>query len=236
MRKIVSILVLAVFTIGTIQAQTPTAEQVVDKYIKAIGGAAKWKSLKNMKMTVTMRTQGIDLPGEVNAMADGRQRMEFTYSGISLVRAYDGTTAWAIDGFSGATEPAKLEGEEAEDLTDEEFLDEFIDYKKKGATVAYIGEEEYEGLSYHKISMKKKNGEEAEYLFDQETGLLMLKREDEDGTVGETQFQDYKTMDGLTMAMKVIGKSGGQVLQSFVVNKVEVNVSMPDEIFAFPGK
>lgn len=234
MKRIVSVLLLSMLTLTAAKAQTPTAEQVVSKYIKAIGGAAKWKALKNMRLTVTMRTQGIDLAGEVNATADGKQRMEFNYSGAKMIQAYDGTTAWTINGFAGMTTPTKLEGADAEDLSDEEFLDEFIDYKKIGSVVSYIGEEEFEGLPYHKISMKKKNGEEATYLFDDETGFLVLKRETSDGQQVETQFQDYGDIEGFIMPMKVIGKAGGQIQQSFIVSKAEMNVEMADALFAFP--
>lgn len=235
MRKIVSLLLLSMLTLTVAKSQTPTAEQIVSKYIKAIGGSAKWKALKNMKLIVTLRTQGIDLAGEVNATADGKQRMEFTFNGAKMIRAYDGTTAWTLDQFSGMMAPTKLGEAEAADLADEEFLDEFIDYKQKGAVISYLGKEEYEGLSYHKISKKNKNGEEALFLFDEETNLLVLKRETSDGQQIETQFQDYKETDGFTMPMKVIGKSGGQILQSFIVSKAVLNVEMPAALFAFPG-
>lgn len=236
MRRILSAFLVAMLVTLSAHAQNPTAEQIVDQYIQAIGGAKKWKALKNMKLTVTLRTQGIDLPGEVHATADGKQRMEFTYSGAKMIRAYDGTTAWTLDQFSGMMAPTKLEGAEAADLTDEDFLDEFIDYKQKGETVSYLGKEEYEGLPYHKVSKKDKDGEEAIFLFDEETGFLLLKRETADGVVSETQFQDYGEVNGLTMPMKVIGKANGQVLQSFIVNKTEFDVATPSELFAFPAK
>lgn len=236
MRRVLSAFLVALLVAFSAKAQNPSAEQLVDKYIQAIGGAQKWKAVKSMKLTVTLRTQGIDLLGLVQATADGKQRMEFTFNGAKLIRAYDGATAWTFDQFSGMTAPAKLEGEAAADLTDEEFLDEFIDYRKKGATIAYLGQEEYEGLPYHKLAKKEKNGEQAIFLFDEETGLLLLKRETSDTGVTETQYQDYAKVSGLTMPMKVIGKSGGQILQSFVINKTEFDVDMPADLFVFPGK
>ncbi|MCE7993242.1 MAG: hypothetical protein HEP71_14745 [Roseivirga sp.] len=234
MRRILSALLVAVLVTASAKAQSPTAEQIVDKYIQSIGGVKKWKALKNMRLTVTLRTQGIDLPGVVNTAADGKQRMEFTFNGARLIRAYDGTTAWVFDQFSGMAAPTKLEGEAASDFTDEEFLDEFIDYKKKGAVVTYLGQEEYEGLPYHKVGKKEKDGEEATFLFDEETGLLLLKRETVDGVASETQYQDYVNQNGLTMPMKVIGKAAGQILQSLVVNKAEFDVEMPADLFVFP--
>lgn len=236
MRRILAITLVTFLVITSAKAQTPTAEKIIDKYIQAIGGAQKWKAVKSMKLAVTLRTSGIDIPGVVQATADGRQRMEFTYSGLKMIRAYDGITAWAFDQFNGMAAPARLPEEQAKDLTDEEFLDEFIDYKEKGATVAYLGKEEYEGLPYHKVSKKEKDGEEAVFLFDEETGLLLLKREQADGALSETQYQDYKEVNGLTMPMKVIGKSNGQILQSFIVKEATFDVEMSEELFAFPKK
>jgi outer membrane lipoprotein-sorting protein len=236
MKRALSAFLVAMLVTFSAKAQSPTAEKIVDRYIEAIGGAKKWKALRSMRLTVTLRTQGIDLPGEVYATADGKQRMEFTYSGMKMIRAYDGTTAWTLDQFSGMTAPVKLEGDEAADLVDEEFLDEFIDYKKNGAVISYLGKEEYEGLHYHKVSKKEKGGEEAVFLFDEETGLLLLKRETTDGQQIETQYQDYTEVDGLTMPMKVIGKSGGQILQSFIVTNAELDIEVASEMFAFPGK
>lgn len=234
MRRILSALLVAALVTASAKAQNPTAEKIIDKYIQAIGGAQKWKAVKNMKLTVTLRTSGLDIPGVVQATADGKQRMEFTYSGLKMIRAYDGTTPWTFDQFNGMAAPTKLQGEQAKDLTDEEFLDEFIDYRQKGATVAYLGKEEYEGLPYHKVSKKEKDGEETVFLFDEETGLLLLKRETADGSISETQYQDYKETKGLTMPMKVIGKSNGQILQSFIVKETIFDVEMPEELFAFP--
>ena len=226
---------LALCAVTALQAQTPSADKIVDNYIKAIGGEKQWKALKTLKMAVTMRMSGFDIPGEVSARADGKQRMEFSVNGMKIIQSWDGTNAWTVNPLEGASTPRLMKGEEAEDISDGQFLDEFIDYKKEGSTISFLGEEQFEGLPYYLLSMKKKDGTEATYLFDQETGLMVIKRVSSEAGKIETYFQDYQTTEGLTMPMKVVNKVNGQVVQSFTINEAWLDAAMPDDLFAFPG-
>lgn len=234
MKKFLSLMFIGLMTLSIAQAQT--ADKVAQDYVKAIGGTAKWKALKSRKMTMTMTTQGIQLPGSIINDAKNRQRAEFNFNGMKIVQAYDGETAWAISPPQGMTTPTKLTGAEAEALKNGEFLNDFIDYAKRGSKLELKGDEELEGKTYTRVDLTTKSGTVKNYYFDKETNLAIAVSEQNGlGQVATTMMEDYQEVDGLMVPMKLSVKVGGVLLQLITISKVEHNVSLTDDLFAFPG-
>ena len=233
MKKILSIALLAILTMGVANAQS--ADAIAKKYVEAIGGAAKWKALKSRKMTVTLNQQGFDIPGYIVGDASNRQRLELEFSGMKMIQASDGKTAWGMNGFMGETAPKKLEGDQAAAMEDEVFLDEFIDYKKRGYAIELVGEADIDGKSCHKIKLTKKSGNETTYYFDKDSGLMLAE---EGVTAGQTMmsvYSDHTEVEGLMMPMKITQKQGGATLFTITTTKTELNIATTDDMFAFPG-
>lgn len=226
-------MILAVMAMGTLSAQT--ADEVAKKYVAAIGGAKKWKAIKTRKMTFNLQTQGMTLTGTVVGDSDNRERTDIAFNGMSIVQAYDGTTAWVLSPPQGITTPTKLTGAQADEQANKEFLDEMIDYKSRGFVISLEADETVGDKAYTKIKMVKEGGKEEFYLFDKETNLLMVKRETGlQGTV-DTHYSDYSEVEGVVTAMTFEVKSGGFTVQKVEVTKMEINVPVTDDLFVFPG-
>lgn len=234
MKKILSLMFIGLMTLSAAQAQT--ADEIAKKYVNAIGGAAKWKAIDSRKMTITMMTQGIQLPGTIVGDKANRQRVEFNFNGMKIVQAYDGETAWMINPPQGMTTPTKLTGAQAEGMANNQFLDDFIDYAKRGSALELKGDEELEGTTYTRVDLTNKDGKSKSYYFDKNTHLIMaVKEENAFGQSTITLMEDYQEIDGVKVAMKLSVKVGAIVVQQIKVDKVEHNVALTDDMFAFPG-
>lgn len=233
MRKLLSMAVLAIFTLSMAQAQT--ADEVISKYVSAIGGAAKWKAVKSQKSDITVNQMGMDLNGVITGDDKNRQRLEIEFQGMKMIQAYDGTTAWGINGFMGQTSASKLPEAEADAMKKTEFLDEMIDYKKRGFTATLEGEETIEGTACYVVKMTKKDGSEKMHYFDKETGLKTAEMEMVNGQELLTVMEEYEEQDGLVSPSKITQKSGGAVVVSITINNTERNIAVTDDLFAYPG-
>ena len=237
MRRFFSMIALAALTMGAVNAQT--ADQIAANYVKAIGGATKWKAVKSSKVDLTLNTQGVDLKGTVISDNKNRNRVEVTLNGANIVQAYDGETVWWINPFQGINSPAKMPEQAAKDMKEQEFLDGLIDYKMRGSTLTLEGEETIESTTCHKLKLVRKSGRESILFIDKETNLLFMTRTKSSAQgfeeILDTFNSGYETVNGLTAPTKRVVKSAGVVQRTFTFDNVEYNVEVTDEIFAYPG-
>lgn len=233
MRKTISMMILAVMAMGTLSAQT--ADEVAKKYVEAIGGAKKWKAIKSRKTTISLAQSGVNIPGYIVGDESNREKLQLTFNGMTMIQAYDGTTAWTVNPFQGITAPTKLEGEQAKQVSETSFLDEFIDYSKRGFTISYEGEEDFDGAACHKLKLTKKSGTESVHYFNKETGLQMGESQMANGQPSVTYYGDYKEVEGVKMPMKISQRTGIAPF-TITITEVEFNLEVADTEFAYPGK
>ena len=218
-----------------------SADELVNKNIQAHGGVEKMKAIKSVKMTGKMTMGGgMEAPFSFQKKRPDKLRIEFVIQGMTGIQAYDGATAWALMPFTGSKDPQKMPEDDRKDLIEQaDFDGPLVDYKDKGHTIEYIGKEDVEGTEAHKLKLTLKNGN-VRYLFlDPETGLEMkatslVKREGVETTV-ESFFGDYKEVNGITLAFAVEQKIQGQPGPSFLVENVEMDVTIDDSIFVMPA-
>lgn len=222
-------------SVALVNAQT--ADEIADSYVKAIGGAAKLQSLKSRKVDITMSTSGIELPGVIYEDDQNRQKLELTYMGMKIINSYDGKVAWAQNPSAGMPQPTKLSGEQAKAMKPSEFLNEFVNHKSRGMKLELKPEEELGGKSYFRIDLTTPEGKLTKYFFDKETYLIAAKKEMAPGIPQEvtTYFSEYKEFGGMKMPTQISAKVGGVEIQGVKVNGVELNVEIPDSVYAFPG-
>lgn len=234
MKKIFGTLFLMLLSIAFVQAQT--ADEIASKYVEAIGGASNWQSIKTRKMDVTMFTSGIQLAGVVYEDSSNRQKVEFSFQGMKIIQAYDGETAWAQSPPQGMPQPTKLTGPEAEAMKGNEFLNEFVNYKKRGMQLELKGEEDINGKSHYRIDLTTPSGKTTQYFFDKESYLVTATKEmSAVGQEATSYLSDYKEFGGINVPTKVKVMVGGIEVQSLQINSVETNVEIADNTFAFPG-
>jgi outer membrane lipoprotein-sorting protein len=140
LRTRIGIAVAAGVLLGAIAASAQTAEELVEKNIRARGGLEKIKSVQSMRMTGTMGLGEETAPTVLEFKRPGRLRWEFTLDGQTAIQAFDGTAGWAILPFEGKTEPEKMPAEEVENFKRQADLDgPLVDYRAKGNRIELLG-------------------------------------------------------------------------------------------------
>src|SRR5580704_2547944 len=95
-------------------AALPSADQILDKYVAAIGGDAAWHKLNSRVSKGTIDIPAVNLSGtvEVHEKAPDFSLAVVSIAGGTYQRGFDGTIAWADDPQTGLR---TLSGAEAED-------------------------------------------------------------------------------------------------------------------------
>jgi hypothetical protein len=115
-----------------------------------------------------------------------------------------------------------------------------VDYKEKGHKAELIGHDSVEGTDCFKIKLTLKNGDVRIYYLDADS-FLEIKEENQTTIRGSVQFTenyygDYEKVNGLYYPFAFEGGEQGNSLRTkYTVEKVEVNVSLEDGLFAMPA-
>lgn len=239
-------LLLAVTLLSFTASFGQNVDEILSKYFESTGGLDKWKALKS-RTSVGKAFLGQEFPMTVYEMAPNKQKMVVNVQGTELIlQAYDGTTAWVLNPFGGGKDPVKLDDEQAKEVKDEMFEDNFIDYKKKGHEVTLEGTEEIDGVKCYKIKLvRNKNNEKDDvtefHFFDAENYVPIaitryIRTGPQKGTETKTYLSDYQEVGGLMFPFSMESKINGQTGFKMTIEKITLNDITDESIFAFPKK
>ncbi|HEY1434404.1 MAG TPA: hypothetical protein VGG65_03460, partial [Thermoanaerobaculia bacterium] len=101
-------------------AAPPTAEEIVARYLKTIGGLEKIDAVKTLKRTGKFRGGG---GFEAKILEENERpdlvRQEFTLQGMTGVTAWDGKTGWKIEPWQGKKDPEPLGEDEMKGILED---------------------------------------------------------------------------------------------------------------------
>jgi hypothetical protein len=233
MKKIllsVSLVLSFVFLSAQLNAQT--ADEIIGKYITAIGGKDKWSQVKSMKVNGYIEVQGIKINFTQQAIQGTGVRVDAEFQGQKIIDITTPTMGWSQNPFGGKSTLQPISGEELQQKLDElDIQDEFVNYATKGSTVEFIGKDEEDGNEFYKIKMITKNKNESVYFFDVNTSLI-YKEEKTVKQQGQemkmvTKLLDYKT---IPFGIKIPHKSE-QMGQVLVMDVIQINATIDENIF-----
>jgi hypothetical protein len=230
MKKVFLSLVVIFSAIFTLNAQT--ADEIIAKYITAIGGAEKWSKIQSLIVEGQMEVQGIAIPFTMQGVHMKGNRVDAEFQGNKIIDITTPTKGWSQNPFGGKMSLDPISDEELKSKVDDlDLQDAFIDYKAKGSTVEFLGKDEEDGNEYFKIKITSKNNNDKTYFFDTKTYLAykvesMTKQQGQD-VKSVIKLLDYQTIDfGIKMSFK---SDMGQMMM--VTKKVTVNPAIDETIF-----
>jgi hypothetical protein len=218
-----------------------TADEIVAKYIKAIGGPEKINAITTLKRSGKFTGGGgFEAAISQENKRAGMVREEFTIQGLTGVNAYDGKTGWKIEPWNGKKDPEPLgEDEMKEIIADSDFDGPLVNYATRGNKVEYVGTEPVEGTDAYKLRVTTANGEVKNYYMDTDY-YVPIKIETKRTIRGaEREFEqslgDYKEVNGVYFPFSFeTGPKGSQNRSKVTWEKIEANVKMDDSRFAQP--
>ena len=182
-------------------AALPPAQQIVDRYVAAIGGRAALQRIQSYRATglFEMPAQGMKGDLELAAARPNKLAMKITMPGMGeIVQGYDGTVGWAVNPMQG---PRLLEGKELAQLQEEADFDNLF----RGATSVRsretIGRAELGGQPCYQVRTVRRSGSESVECYSVETGLLVGTTAKRDTPMGQiesvTLVSDYQDFGGI---------------------------------------
>jgi hypothetical protein len=230
--------------LAAVHVSSQTAEEIVDKNVKAMGGKDKLNAIKSMKMSGKLKVQGMELPMTMYLKKPNTMRSETTVQGMNIISAYESKskTGWMINPLSGDKKAQKMNQEQTTEMEDigDMMVGPLTNYKEKGSAIELIGKEDLEGTEVYKIMMTKKNKDVVYYFIDASSFLILkeaskVKFQDKE-IEAETYYSNYKTNNGITLAATSEQKSGGQLQEQITMDKIEFDVPMDDALFVMPAE
>ncbi|MBI1805326.1 MAG: hypothetical protein HY033_11460 [Ignavibacteriae bacterium] len=232
---------VVVLLLIAISAKAQTAEEIVAKYVKTIGGMEKIQTVKTLRRTGKFTGGG----GFEAAILEQNKRpnlvrQEFSLQGLTGITAYDGKAGWKIQPWGGKKDAEPLGEEEMKSiLEDSDFDGPLINYQQKGNKVEFVGMEPVEGTDALKLKVTLANGDIRYYYMDTDYYVpikidikRMVRGAEQEY---ETSLGDYKEVEGWYLPFSVENNvKGSQDKGKVTYEKIEANVSIDDDQFQAP--
>ena len=226
-------LLLATFALTTINVAAQTADDIIAKNVDAMGGVAKITSLKTLKKSGNLSMQGMDIPMVFTISQMKGFRLDVEVMGTSNYQIITPEKAFMFFPIQQMTEPKEMDAEAVKTM--QAALDiqgAFVNYKEKGSTVEFVGNEKVDGADAYKLKVTGKSGKSAFYFIDVKTNRLVKTKAKVTGPDGvetevESTFSNYKqNADGYWFAYATTTPQG-----PVVFDKIESNIAVDENIF-----
>jgi hypothetical protein len=216
----------------------PSAREIIDRHIKAIGGREAVLSHKSTHQTGTFSVPASGMVGTIEtfgASDPDRMMVRLTIPGLGeMLNGYDGSHGWAVTPMTG---PMLQQGKELDQTKlDADFYSELHDAKRY-KTIKTVEKTAFEGRPCYKVSLVRIDGNEDFEFYDVQTGLragAINTRESPMGTVTTTNVEsDYKKFGNILQATSLVQKMMG-VEQKLTLTSVEYDTVQPT-VFELPA-
>jgi hypothetical protein len=233
---ITAVAILFIALVNVAQAQS--LSEVLDKHFKA-NGQEKLTTVQSYYIKAKVSQMGMEMPMEMKIKKPDMFIMTVDMQGQKMVQAFDGEKGWMIAPWV-STEPQELAGEQLNQAKEQVNMEgELFNYEKKGTLAELAGKVNVDGKDAYRIKLTTKEGNTKDYFIDANTYLISkvkAKVNAQGQTVDVEQIMgDYKTIDGITMPMKIESKSpmGTAII---IMEEVKFNENFEVDIFKQPAK
>jgi len=218
-----------------------TAEMVLEKFVESKYGLKRGKELdkklskiKDVTVKMTASIQGQSINVTRYQKAPNKFAMTITMGTMVVQKqSFNGT----IGKESGMQGTKNMEGDELADMKTSSVLHGDVNFDKDGSKYNLLGVESLDGKDAYKIEITKANGNKESEWYDVATNLQVKAMQVKDAgeeaggaiTIVST-FADYKVVNGINYAHRIVQSFGPQTLD-MVVGSIEVNTKLGDDIF-----
>ncbi len=244
MKRVFAVAVVAVVGLvavrGFAQSQTaalPNVDQVLEKYVTAIGGRAALEknSSRVSKGTIEIPDAGLTGTVQVSEKAPDKSLTVVELPGMLIREGADASGAWQDDPQSGLMDKT---GNELADARRGAIFNAELKMKTLYQTVVVTGQEQVGLRPAYAVLATPAEGTPTRMYFDAETGLLVRQTSTRDTPQGpidvDVFLEDYRDVDGVKQPHTI-----RQVTSMFTMvirlTEIKHNVPLDDAIFKRPG-
>ena len=217
-------------------AKAQTADDIIGKYVDAIGGKDKISQIKSIYTDATVSVMGMDGAASVSLLVGKGYRSEIEVNNTKVIQVVTDKGGWAINPYAGASDPTPMPDDQYQGSKDDIWVGgSLLNYKANGYTAELLPKD---GNNY---PIKVTAGKNVfTYYIDATTYLLnkiaiIAAIQGQSANVTETYTNYQKTDFGYLAPFKV-DVDLGQVQLSYVAKAVTVNKDIDPKVFDMPGK
>jgi len=215
-------------------AAAPTADQILEKYVSALGGADALRKVTSRKMAGKILTGGSETPVDVLTKAPNK-RVTVTHGASDSFTAFDGTAGWM--GNAGRPARAMSESESAASSLDAEFylplrLKELYPQLRRGRPEAVAG------VDCDTLNGSAPGRPMVRLYFAKSTGLLVRMVRYAETPLGrlptQIDYSDYRESDGVKTPYRwTLSRPNGRF--TIQIASLQNNAALDDARFAKPS-
>jgi hypothetical protein len=251
MRKVIQILLVILVAAAAAMGQEkqtsqgakpaeglPAVDQILDKYVQAIGGKAAVQKLTSIVMKGTFEVPAFGASGTVERYSKAPNKLAIVVEigGFGTVQnGFNGTAGWSQDPQNGMRD---LSGKELAQTKVEADLYRDIKLKEIYPKMAVTGKDKVADRDAYVIEATSPDAGSAKLYFDAQNGLL-VRTDSNNYAAGEevptqTFLEDYKEFDGLKFPT-TIRQTNPNISFTMKFNEVKSNVPVDDKKFNKPA-
>lgn len=222
------------------QANLPSAEEVLNKFVEATGGLDAHKAQKNQHAVGKFAMPAMNIEGDFELFQENPDKflVNIKLPAIGEIQTgLNGEVAWRVEPMQG---PRLLEGEELKSVKLEADSHAALNFEEYYEEKKVVGIEEVNGEQAYHLVLKPKGLKHAtDSWYSVESGLLLKSAGVQESPMGEvkseTFMSDYRPVgDGKLKQPHKITTSGGGAEFSITLEKVEMNTDFPEGTFDVP--
>lgn len=221
----------AMMSIQSVKAQT--ADEVIDKYVTALGGKEKLLSLKSVKKVGSLNVQGMDVGLKITRVQGVGSRNDISVPGMGEgFQVVNPIKGWDFMPFMGQTSPEEVSGDKLKSsLSLLDIQGSLVNYKEKGSQVEMSGKEKVENAECYKLKLTDKQGVISTLFIDSKSNYLVksiITAKSSNGDINtELSFGDFKKTDeGYIFPFSEVMDRG-----TIIFTSIETNKPVDEKIF-----
>jgi hypothetical protein len=218
-----------------VSAPTLNADEVVNKYLDAVGGNDAISKIKTMSMEGTMQVMGSEAPTKTTTVDGVGTKQESEFNGTKIISCYTDKSGWMVNPMAGATDPTPMPDDQYNTGKAGIYVGGLLyNYAVKGSTIELASKDD----KSYTIKLTTKEKVKYTFVIDAKTYLVNTMT-----TEGQMQgqpvtitanYSDYRKTETGFMVPYGISLDFGQFQLSITVKKIELNKTIDPAIFAMP--
>jgi hypothetical protein len=156
------------------QTRAQTADEIVNKYIDAVGGKAKLETLKTSYSEGEISIMNNPAPF-LSSVIDGKaSRSEMNFNGQKIINCYSVGAGWTVNPLAGITEPTPMPAEQVGmGAMTYDLKGPLYNYAAKGYILELAGKEKFNNADVFKLKLTTKDSIEIDCYIDAASWLLL---------------------------------------------------------------
>jgi hypothetical protein len=236
-----------VLVMGHTATAQPSANDVIERSLTALGGRAAHAKLQSRSATgtIALSTPAGDIAGTLELLnAAPNKTRTLLKADLSALGAgelvvdqrFDGNAGYVLDSLQGNRE---ITGNQLDNMRNSSFPHPFMNFRDRGTSAQLADKESVGGRDAYVVVFDPVTGSQVRNYIDAETYLPIKTVITTDlpqlGQVEQTtEFFDYKDVDGVKIPFRIKTSSSIQSITITFTN-VEHNVKVDESVFVKPG-